>query len=177
MCWCAAIGWTALFRFAVVHKRHLALAALICLSIVMAVWTSARVYLQIVEIRRSPQTYTSLFLQEIARRRLDTKWFYSDEPIYSFHAQIPMPPDLAVVMLKRFWSGEISDEQITADLLEYKPGLILLRNNSVQRPFHALLDSEYQLVYMDNDHLLYAHVDKPKARKPLHGMQSLVPRQ
>ena len=173
LCWCAAIGWVAAFRFAIAQRRRLILAGMALLSVVAGIWMSARLYLEIAETRHSPQTYTSLFLQEIARRKPDTKWFYSEEPIYSFYAQIPTPPDLAVVMLKRFWSGEISDEKIAAELAEYKPGLILIRNNSIQRPYHALLDSEYQLVYMDNDHLLYALIDRSKAPKRLHGLERL----
>jgi hypothetical protein len=46
--------------------------------------------------------------------------------LYSFHSSIPLPPNLAVVMLKRLWSGDMTNDRIAAELREFKPGLILL---------------------------------------------------
>jgi hypothetical protein len=157
ICWCAAIGIVATFRWAFRQRRLVVLGMTSLFLAGATAWMGARLFLEIREIHRSPQTYTSLFLKEIERYKPFTKWIYCDEPVYSFHAGIPMPPDLAVVMLKRFWSGEITDERIVADLSEFKPGLMLLRNNAVQKPYHALIDSEYRLIYMDSDHLLYVH--------------------
>jgi hypothetical protein len=127
---------------------------------------SARVYLQASGIRNSPQTYNSLVLTEMARFKPFTEWLYTDEPAYSFHTGIPMPPDLAVIMLKRFWSGEMTNARLASELREIKPGLILLRNDGRERPFQDLIFSEYRLVYEDAEHRLYVHrtiSKKPRA--------------
>ena len=50
-------------------------------------------------------------------------------------------------MLKRFWSGEMTNARLASELREIKPGLILLRNNSSEVPFQDLLISDYHLVY------------------------------
>jgi hypothetical protein len=156
-CWCAAVGFSSSLQWALTHRR-LPLLGLVSLALACAmVWMGARLFLEIREIRRSPQTFTSLFLPEIAKYKPFTEWIYSEEPIYSFYTGIPMPPDLAVVMLKRFWSGEITDERIVADLEDSKPGVILLVNNGRPKPYHALIESEYRIIYKDANHLLYIH--------------------
>jgi hypothetical protein len=127
-------------------------------------WMIGRVYLQITAVRNSPQTYSSLVLPEIARFKPFTEFLYADEPIYSFHTGIPMPPDLAVVMLKRLWSGNMTNAKIAAELQDLKPGLILLKNDTRVLPFQDLIESEYRLVYFDASHRLYAH--KSIAKKP-----------
>ena len=81
---------------------------------------------------------------------------YADQPIYSFHAGIPLPPTLGVVMLKRLWSGEMTNDRINAEMVAYKPGLILLANDTRVVPFKDLMDAEYRLVYQDGDQRLYA---------------------
>jgi hypothetical protein len=178
--WCAAIGITAAVEWAfgdwfaagpksgretgarsiictAFRARPLAAGLVTAWLTVTACWVSARVYLEISGIRNSPQIATSMVLKEIARFKPFTQWMYTDEPIYSFHADIPMPPDLAVVVLKRFWAGEMTYERMRKDLVEYKPGVILLRNSGREPPFQALLQSDYRIVYEDNEHRLYAH--------------------
>ena len=103
---------------------------------------------------------------EIARFKPFTEWFFTDEPIYSFHAGLPMPPPLAVVPLKRLWSGDMTNARIAQELRKFKPGVILLRNDSREKPFQSLLNSEYRLVYVDGEHLLYADKAIAKKAKP-----------
>jgi len=118
---------------------------------------AGRLYLQVRTVRNSPQTYNDLVIREMARFKPFAQWLYTDEPIYSFHSGIPLPPDLAVVMLKRLWSGDMTNARIAAEVADYRPGLILLRNDARTMPFQALLEREYRLIYMDRDHRLYAH--------------------
>lgn len=165
LCWCAGVGVQVLWQrvWASHHRLAWVLPGLYVLS--GLAWITGRVSLQISAIRQSPQTYSSLVLTEIARFKPLAHWFFADEPIYSFHAGIPMPPPLAVVPLKRLWSGDMTNVRITEELRKFKPGLILLRNDSHERPFQALLNSEYQLVYVDGEHLLYADRAIAKSRR------------
>ena len=61
-----------------------------------APWMAARVWLEIEEVRKSPQTYSSLALGQIEKYKPFTQRFYASEPTYSFYECICMPPDLAV---------------------------------------------------------------------------------
>ena len=95
----------------------------------MALWMGARVYLQIAGVRRSPQLYSALVLKEINRLKPYAHWFYTDELAYSFHADIPMPPPLAVVPLKRLWAGEMTNERISGGRQDACPTLRFMQCN------------------------------------------------
>jgi hypothetical protein len=137
---------------------------LLLFALCAVVWMSARVYLQIAGIRNAPQTYYSLALKEIERFKPFTEWIYADNLTYSFHSGIPMPPQLAVVSLKRLWSGEITVAGVGDEVRKFKPGVIALRNDTRELPFQDLLDTEYRLVYHDAENRLYAH--RSIANKP-----------
>jgi hypothetical protein len=171
LCWCAAIGIDAVLDKARWPKGRLVCVVLALYALCVGVWLKERISLQIQSVLRSPQTYTCLFLKEIERYKPQTRWMYTEEPVYSFQAGIPLPPDLAVVMLKRYWSGEMTDARLTADLKAFKPELMLLRNDTRPRPFRDLLNAEYQLIYMDGDNLLY--VSKSIAKPTKHEITAL----
>ena len=155
VCGCAAIGIAAVWQ-EVQRRRHVGLSSLfVVLAICMLGWMGARVYLQISGIRHSPQTYSSLVLGEIERLKPFARFIYTDESIYSFHARIPLPPDLAVLSLKRFWSGDMTNARVAEEMGTIKPEVILLRNDTRAVPFQELLDAEYRVVYQDTDHRLY----------------------
>jgi hypothetical protein len=132
-------------------------AALLLLGLCAAGWMGARLYLEEQAIRSAPQLYTCLVLKEIERFKPFTKFMFSDQPIYSFHADLPMPPHLAVLSLKRLWTGELDNAGIRAELETLKPGLILLGKESREVPYEELLNREYRLVYQDSANRLYAH--------------------
>ncbi len=96
-------------------------------------------------------------LKEIQRFKPFTTFLFTDQPIYSFHSGIPVPPRLAVLSLKRFWTGDITTAQLVAELDSVKPGLMLLANDTRELPYQELLNREYQLVYQDGANRLYAH--------------------
>jgi len=127
-------------------------------------WIGSRSYLEISGIRKSPQTYYALVFNEIERFKPFTQWLYADNLTYSFYSGIPMPPQLAVVPLKRLWSGEMTNAGIREQMQEFRPGLVALRNDTRETPFQDLLSTEYRLVYQDAENRLYAH--KSIANKP-----------
>jgi hypothetical protein len=96
-------------------------------------------------------------LKETERYQPFAERMFADEPIYCFHAGIPVPPDLAVLMLKRLWSGDLTNAKIAGELEAIKPGIILLANDTRPRPFQHLLNTEYQIVYEDPTLRLYVH--------------------
>jgi hypothetical protein len=73
-----------------------------------------------------------------------------------------MPPDLAVLVRKRLWSGNMTNAKIAAAMSEIQPGIVLLPNDSHPVPFQALIRAQYHLVYEDQRHLLYAHKSIPR---------------
>jgi hypothetical protein len=191
LCWCAGVG-IALVYESVVHpptlevRRHGAggpikraafsqdigwlkqnwfgLSAGGIFIVCATGWMATRVYLEEEGILKAPKIYTALALKEIERFKPFANFLFSDQPIYSFHADLPMPPHLAVISLKRLWTGEMTNARLVAELEAVKPRLILLGKQTTEVPYQELLNREYRLVYQDSADRLYAHasiVNKP----------------
>jgi type II secretory pathway predicted ATPase ExeA len=58
-------------------------------------------------------------------------------------------------MLKRFWSGEMTNAKIEAELRIAQPEMLLLMSDTNPRAFRDLIATEYRLVYQDPSHRLY----------------------
>jgi hypothetical protein len=152
LCWCAAIGLCSLKPYL---KNRIYLVLLVIYLLGSLAWMGARVYLQIVNARNSPQIYSSPVLKEIEPLKPFTTFMFTDQPVYSFHTGIPLPPQLAVLSLKRLWSGQMTNERLVAELEAVKPGIILLAATARQSDY-SLLQGEYRLIYEDDAVRLYA---------------------
>ena len=119
-------------------------------------WMAARVYLQVANLRGAPKIESSPVIAQMRRCQPFVQWMYADKPIYSVHNGIPVVPSLAVMPVKRFWSGELDNAGIRRELEKYRPGLVVLLNDGRDVPFKSLLDAQYQMVYMDPDNRMYA---------------------
>jgi hypothetical protein len=157
ICWCAAIGIGAAVERLKSKRQIPAIAVFIVFAITAGAWAAGRVYLQVAEVRRSPKVYGSLALKEIERFKPFVKFIYADEPVYSFHSGIPMPPKLGILPLKRFWSGEMTNARLVEELMAARPELILISVRAGDLPFARWLTTEYNLVSEDDKHRLYAH--------------------
>ena len=54
-----------------------------------------------------------------------TRWVVTGNLIAAFWARLPVPPELAVIPLKRIWSGQIDAREVKACLDRYQPELVL----------------------------------------------------
>ena len=115
-----------------------------------------RSYLQIASMRQSPRLFNSLILTEINRYKPFTKYLFTIEGVYSFHAGLPLPPQLADISPKRLWSGDMTNAKMATELAKVKPGVILIANQTGELLYQELLQDEYRLVYQDSEHQLYA---------------------
>jgi hypothetical protein len=116
----------------------------------------ARVYLQVANLRAAPKIESTPVIAQLQRFRPYAQWLYADRLVYSFHSGIPVVPSLAVMPVKRLWSGELDNAGIRRELEHYKPGALVLLNDGRDVPFKDLLDAQYQIVYMDSGNRLYA---------------------
>jgi hypothetical protein len=154
LCWCAAVGIAGLWHAARIHRRKLLCAVLVFYAISALSWMGARVYLQAADIRNAARTYSSLVLKELERYRPFTQFLFTTEAVYAFHADIPLPPKLATLSLKRFWTGSMTNSKLVEEMRVSRPGVLLLANDTRELPFQALL-AEYRLVYQDARHRVY----------------------
>jgi hypothetical protein len=159
--WCAAIGIkSAVDMIIKLHeKTRRSLVPFICVFVLIltaaALWIGGRLYVQIKTVQALPRTYASLLLQQVARYRPYTHWLYTEDLTLSFHADIPMPPPLAVMPLKRWWSGEMTPDRLALEFARYQPEQVVLENQSMGIAFQEQLDRDYRLVYQDEQERLY----------------------
>jgi hypothetical protein len=163
LCWCAGLGLVASLEFLRCHKAIVARVAFGLVITAALIWSIARVYLQVSTVRSLPKIYQILAIDRI-KKLGHIKFLYAEEPIYSFHAGVPMPPQLAVLPLKRFWMGDMTSTRLASELAQARPEAILLSSNTAERSFDDLLASEYRLVYMDG--LCRLYVLKPLWKAP-----------
>ena len=166
LCWCAAVGLAAAWEYARAARGPRPALILGVFALCALPWLGARLYLQASGIRQVPKLYNCRALKEIERFKPFTQFMFADQPIYSFHSGIPVPPRLAILSLKRFWTGEMSNARLVSELEAVRPGLMLLVNDPGERCFQDLLNGDYQLVYEDAASRLYAL--KSIARKALY---------
>jgi hypothetical protein len=68
---------------------------------------------------------------------------YSEYGLYTFHAQFPVPPELAIITLKRFWSGQVSTAEIMENCRRQKIPLIILPKPKITQEWRDFLNEEY----------------------------------
>lgn len=172
--WCAAVGYVRgvtyvlqMFNRRVQRgpKKGAITSIAIIFTLCALAWSVSRVWLQIGAIRNSPRTTSAPIVAELRRYQGKVDMLFTEATVYSFHSGIPLPPDLAVLPLKRFWSGEMTAARLGEELKQARPGLILLPNDSREVPYQDWLLNQYRLVYQDSGHLLYLLRQSPSGVK------------
>jgi 4-amino-4-deoxy-L-arabinose transferase-like glycosyltransferase len=81
----------------------------------------------------------------------ETKWVFSDRPIIPLYAQLPIPPEVAVLSQKRFVSGNFSYDKLLDVLEKYRPEQIVLTRRLEEIKGHSkisqFLANEYRKTY------------------------------
>jgi len=65
-------------------------------------------------------------MQLVLKYRNSTHWVFTDRPIYAFYANLPVPPEIAVMSRKRFNSGNLTLDSLFKVLQTYQPEQIVL---------------------------------------------------
>jgi 4-amino-4-deoxy-L-arabinose transferase-like glycosyltransferase len=128
------------------------LCVLLALALAVA---EARLEGAIRAIRQAPRASDSVVLAKMNQYADRTHWVYVQPVIYPFHAGLAVPPEVAVVMLKRYWSGQITPEQIVETCRRYKPEQLLLYQARVGNEWKELLKADYQTAYRDTNYVLF----------------------
>lgn len=155
LCWFAAMAIATVCGGARNPKRSWAYILLSLYIVCASVWMGSRLYLEVRDIRNQPQTYNSLVLSEIKRYKPFASFFFASEPVYAFHADMPIPPEIATLSLKRFWSGNMTNARLARRMDALRPDIVLLTSGPNEVPYQRLLDEAYKLVYRDAQYRLY----------------------
>ncbi len=128
------------------------LSLLTALALAMA---EARLEVSVKDLRQSPRTASSPLLAKMRQYAPRTHWCYTPSMIYPFQAGLSVPPELTVVMFKRFWSDQITRQEIVDVCRRYQPEQLLLYRTQTGSEWKHLLDAEYVLAYQDKEYALY----------------------
>ena len=98
-------------------------------------------------LHAKPSPTQEKILAQLKERRADTRWLYTDRPIWCAHANLLIPPELAVLSLKRIASGDITHAEFLRLLYHYRPEQIVLqRRHFEDEKFHEFLRAFYEVV-------------------------------
>lgn len=156
LCWLAAIGFCQAFKSGVCGKRFfkknfLGWAAL-CL-VVLALTRLPGKYARIVESLSCEfiTTEERAILALLSKYKKQSRWIFTDRPIFAFYADIPVPPELAMTSDKRLITGNLTPSYLLTMLKKYQPEQLLLTKLSYYSPYNqavmAYIESFYSNIY------------------------------
>jgi 4-amino-4-deoxy-L-arabinose transferase-like glycosyltransferase len=94
-------------------------------------------------------------MQLVLKYKDSTQWLFTDRPIYAFYANLPIPPEIAIMSYKRFNSGRLSSKEILTVLEKYRPEQIAfarwtykIKSDSKIRDY---IDKNYSKTYTSQD--------------------------
>ena len=137
-------------------RSLIALMALACLLMTMTTSALPRFCGQYVALRYVPRIENSALLKTIMLYKKQARWLYCLDAKYSFFSQIVSPPELAVLPVKRFYSGAISFGGILDYLRKYEPEEVLISTVSERDPdWTTFLERNYFKAYEKNGYALH----------------------
>jgi hypothetical protein len=162
----AAWGWTRRKGFEVRSTMTWKAIALCALATAVLARSETRLEAEVRHLRDSPRINASAILARMRRYAPSTHWVCAQDVMYPFDAGLRVPPELAVIMAKRFWSGQISADEIINICRKYKPEQILLPNGERASAWSDFLKSGYKLALADRERALYVsnRLDSNKGR-------------
>ncbi len=82
---------------------------------------------------------------QISTYQDDTRWLFTDIPMYGAATDLPLPPPIAAISRKRVAAGEMSPDYVAALVRQYRPEQFVLgRFPEVREPLRPYLDAHYR---------------------------------
>lgn len=128
------------------------------IAAVLLAYPEKRLEGTIKDLRQQATLASSKIVAKMKHYAPRTHWAYADPVIYPFHAEVLVPPDVAIVMLKRFWSGQITVEAIVNSCLSHGVEQLVLPGTPSPE-WIGLLASNYKLVCSENGWSLFVAKD------------------
>jgi hypothetical protein len=98
------------------------------------------------------------FLKRMSTHAEETKWVFTDLPIYAFRAGLTVPPKFAVISAKRVLTGTLTEEHILVMFEEFRPEQVLLGRFEYPT-IEIYLENHYNLIFTMEDKRLFLRND------------------
>jgi hypothetical protein len=150
----AAIGLSWLFKAALNRtewKSRLGGLSVACAAATLVscclVEGASHISNALAQLRDARPISDSALIRKMRSHGDTTRWAYSDQVIYPFHAGLLVPPWLAVVSQKRIASKAINEAVIIATLQAYTPEQVLVSSGTASSPvWKHFLKVKYQFI-------------------------------
>lgn len=171
--WLAAYAVVAMVQFFRQQRTKIKLDIKAIIAILTALLIFSTILLEIYRFGIDRQKYQHELVEQVNQQYVlnlillhqeQTNWMFTDQPLYAFYAGLSVPPETAVLSLKRVLSGTISNEDMLNILKTYQPEQILLsnlRDNLENDPkTRQYLQTYYVKLYVNNDMNLNYYLSK-----------------
>lgn len=68
----------------------------------------------------------SPLVEQMRKYGNETRWIFTKNHFCAFQARLPIPPKLLLLVKKRFWSGQITEEEVLNEVKRLQPEQLLL---------------------------------------------------
>lgn len=146
--WLAAITCREFFYG---HINLKPLRMIICGLIIISIIRLPIKYTTILQnLKLSNNSREHLIMEPLSKYAKETRWIFTDRPIFAFYAGILTPPELAVISKKRIWTENLSSGYLISTLEKYKPELVLLgRFEDYNKKIITYLKNNYFNAYLN----------------------------
>lgn len=131
--------------------KGLAICGVLALIIVKS---ERRLEANIASIRSLPTVSESSILTKMAEYSSRTHWVYTENDVYAFEARLPVPPQLTVVMFKRFWSGQLTPSRIVDICRHYQVEQLVLYRSTLKATDWQNFLADFTIVAGDREMVL-----------------------
>ena len=108
----------------------------------------------IIDIRRRPPAESDAIVIKMKQNAMHTHWVYCEEPIYAFASCSLTPPELAVVVIKRFWSHQLT-ASTTVEICRQRQVDELVLSPQSGPEWQAWLQADFVNIYRDASHAMF----------------------
>jgi 4-amino-4-deoxy-L-arabinose transferase-like glycosyltransferase len=107
---------------------------------------------------QKPTSTETTILRKLDKFAPQTKWLFTDQPMYAFREGLLVPPELAVLSSKRVETGHLSREEVQAAIQRYRPEQVLIGRFDFPGLGQAL-QAGYRLIYERPEIQLFVRSD------------------
>lgn len=141
-------------RYRVASAKTWQAVALCTLLGVLLVRSEGRLEAGIGDMRHRARADVNPIVKQMRASASRTHWVYSHRAVFPFCAGLPMPPELAVVSLKRYWSGQISDREVVEICRRYRVEQLVLEKPQIRQEWKNYLE-DFKVAYENEGFCLY----------------------
>jgi len=169
--WLAAIGFSECFLSGTKKKKwtHWLILSLIIIILLRLPFKYNGILTDLKEKTNTAERRAVELLSSYSR---SARWIFTDMPIFAFYADIPVPPELAVISAKRIFTKNLQSDYLITILEKYKPEIILL-GRFQNKETEMQKESELKIMpYVNDYYLKIAHYTPQIIPSPSYLMPS-----